>query len=160
MAEENAAAAIYDGHMPVEEAVRSLHGSAFDLEKVSIAGKDERDATELVSYYCGVDGMQCWGRRGRFWGQIWDMLTGWALVDDPAIGPVLVAGPLAGWTFGALENAVVFDGFTPLGAGMYNAGLPRESVLNCESALRDGRYVLLVHGPSGDVSRARQILGI
>jgi hypothetical protein len=85
-------------------------------------------------------------------------LTGWAFFAVPDLGPVLVTGPLAGWTVAILENAVVFGGLTALGAGLYNVGIPKETVLACEDALRAGGYVVLVHGATGEVSRAKAIL--
>jgi hypothetical protein len=155
---QNAAVAIFAGHRAVETAVLRLNESGFDMRKVSVAGRDEPDASQVIGYYHRQDGIRYWGRLGQFWGTLWGLLTGWAFFAVPDLGPVLVTGPLAGWTVAILENAVVFGGLTALGAGLYNVGIPKETVLACEDALRAGGYVVLVHGATGEVSRAKAIL--
>jgi hypothetical protein len=76
----------------------------------------------------------------------------------PGIGPVLIAGPLAAWVVGALEGAVVVGGVSALGAGLYSIGIPRDSIVRYESALRADKFLLIAHGTPDEVRKARDIL--
>jgi hypothetical protein len=71
---------------------------------------------------------------------------------------VVVAGPLVSWILGALEGAVVVGGVSAIGAGLYSIGIPKDSVVKYETALKADNFVLVVHGTDNEVARARDIL--
>jgi len=71
---------------------------------------------------------------------------------------LVIAGPLVGWIVGALEGAAVVGGLSVLGAGMFSLGIPENSIVKYESALRAGKFVLIAHGSSDDVIHAKEIL--
>ena len=74
----------------------------------------------------------------------------------PGLGPVTVLGPLVGGLVGALGGAVVVGGLSALGAGLYSIGIPRDSIVEYETAPlpgpvpRDGAR----HGRGGRHSHA------
>jgi len=68
----------------------------------------------------------------------------------PGIGPLLIAGPLVGWLVGALESAVLVGGLSALGAGLYGLGIPKDSILRYETALKADKFVVIVHGTSDE----------
>jgi hypothetical protein len=76
----------------------------------------------------------------------------------PGAGPILVAGPLAGWIVAALENEAVFGGLSALGAALYGLGIPRDAVRQCEGAVRMDKLLLIAHGAVDEVGKAREIL--
>jgi hypothetical protein len=76
----------------------------------------------------------------------------------PGLGPLLVGGPLVTWIVGALEGAVVVGGLSALGAGLYGLGIPKDSVLRYETALKIDKFVLIAHGSADEITRAREIL--
>jgi hypothetical protein len=156
--EENAAVAVYQDSQAAGRAIRKLKESGFDMDRVSVAARDERSGNQVTGYYRCDNRIKYWGRLEQFWGPLWGSLSGWAFFAIPGLGPVLVAGPLAGWTVAILENAAIFGGLTVIGAGLYNIGVSKESVLECEAAMRAGKYVLLVHGAVEDVTRAKGLL--
>lgn len=49
-------------------------------------------------------------------------------------------------------------GVSALGAGLYSIGIPKDSVLKYESALKADKYVLVVHGVEDEVIAARRII--
>jgi hypothetical protein len=59
-----------------------------------------------------------------------------------------------------LSNAIIFGELTALGTGLYSIGIPQDQVLLCESALREGRYLVLAHGSASAVRAAKEILGV
>jgi hydrogenase maturation factor len=46
----------------------------------------------------------------------------------------------------------------PLGAGLYSIGIPKESVLKYETAIKAGKYVIVAHGTAGEVANAKKII--
>jgi uncharacterized membrane protein len=158
MSETNSVVAIYPTHSQAEGAVKELQKSGFDMKKMSIVGKDYHSDEHVVGYYNTGDRMKYWGKMGAFWGGIWGMLFGAAFFVIPGLGPILVAGPLVAWIIGALEGAVVVGGLSALGAGLYSIGIPKDSVVEYETALKSDNFLLLAHGTADEVAKARDIL--
>ena len=158
MSETNSVVAIYGTHDKAEQAVKELQKSGFDMKKLSIVGKDYHTDEEVTGYYNAGDRMKYWGSMGAFWGSLWGMLFGAAFFVIPGIGPLVIAGPLVAWIVGALEGAVVVGGLSALGAGLYSIGIPKDSVIKYETALKADNFIVLAHGTSEEVSHARNIM--
>jgi NAD-dependent SIR2 family protein deacetylase len=45
-----------------------------------------------------------------------------------------------------------------IGAGLYGMGIPKDSVIKYELALKTDQYLLLVHGTTAEVERAKSII--
>jgi uncharacterized membrane protein len=159
MSEKNAVVAVYPSHSQAEEALKELQKSGFDMKKLSIVGKDYHSDEQVVGYYNAGDRMKRWGKYGAFWGGFWGLLFGSAFFAIPGIGPVLVAGPLVAWIVGALEGAVVVGGLSAIGAGLYSIGIPKDSVVQYETAVKADKFLLLAHGTADEVEKARVIMG-
>jgi hypothetical protein len=158
MNKDNSVVAIYPSHTAAEAAIKELQKSGFDMKKLSIVGRDYHTDEHVVGYYNVGDRMKHWGKIGAFWGWIWGCLFGSAFFFIPGIGPLLIAGPLVGWLIGALESAVVVGGLSALGAGLYGLGIPKDSILRYETALKTDKFVVIVHGSSDETTRAKEIL--
>jgi len=158
MPEQNAVVAIYNTHTAAEEAVKELQRSGFDMKQLSIVGKDYHPEDYVVGYYTTGDRMKAWGRIGAFWGGLWGLLFGAAFFAIPGMRPVVIAGPVVSWIVGALEGAVVGGGVSALGAGLASLGIPHDSILKYESALKAEQFLLVTHGTAEDVDRAKRIL--
>jgi len=156
--QNNAVVAIYKSHADAEAAIKELQQSGFDMKKLSIVGRDYHTDQNVVGYYNTGDRMKCWGKMGAIWGGFWGWLFGSAFFFIPGIGPTLVAGPLVGWIIGALEGATVVGGLSALGAGLYSIGIPKNSVLQYETALKTDKFVLIAHGTSEEATQAREII--
>src|SRR5580704_17845667 len=158
MPDDNIVVAVYDAHAGAEEAVKELQTSGFDMKKLSIVGKNPHAEEHIVGFYNAGDRIKSWGKTGAFWGGIWGLLFGAAFFVIPGIGPILAAGPVVAWIVGALEGAVVVGGVGAIGAGLYSIGLPKDSVLEYEVALKTDRFLLMVHGTADQAAKAREIL--
>jgi len=158
MTKNNAVVAIYKSHAEAETAIKELQHSGFDMRKLSIVGRDYHTDEHVIGYYNAGDRMKYWGTLGVFWGGVWGWLFGSAFFLIPGIGPLVVAGPLVGWLVGALESAAVVGGLSALGAGLCSIGIPKNSVIQYESALKIGKFVLIVHGTALEASSAREII--
>ena len=158
MSELNAVIAVYGTHIEAEEAVKKLQRANIDMSTLSIVAKDSHTDEHVVGYYNTGDRMKYWGKTGAFWGGFWGLLFGSAFFAIPGIGPVLVAGPVVAWIVGALEGAAVVGGLSAVGAGLYSMGIPKDSVLQYETALKTDKFLLMVHGSAREVETARSVL--
>ena len=158
MSDLNAVVAIYGTHTEAEDAVKELQRAGIDMHTLSIVGKDTYTDENVVGYYNTGDRMKYWGKLGAFWGGFWGLLFGSAFFAIPGFGAVLVAGPLVAWIVGALEGAAVFGGLSAIGAGLFSMGIPKNSVLDYETAIKTGRFLLMAHGGAAEVDKARRII--
>jgi hypothetical protein len=158
MSEQKAVVAIYATHIEAEEAVKKLQRAGIDMRALSIVGKDSHTDEHVVGYYNTGDRMKYWGKAGAFWGGLWGLLFGAAFFAIPGIDPVLVAGPLVAWIVGGLEGAAVVGGLSAIGAGLIGIGIPKDSVVQYELALKTDKFLLMVNGTASEVENARSII--
>jgi hypothetical protein len=158
MTDTNAVVAVFDTHLEADEAVKELQQSGFDMKKLSVVGKDYHTEEQVVGYYNAGERMKHWGKLGAFWGGLWGLLFGAAFFWVPGIGPVLVGGPLVAWIVAALEGAVVVGGLSAIGAGLLSLGIPKDSIVMYESAVKAGKYVVVAHGTAEEVAQAKGIM--
>jgi uncharacterized membrane protein len=158
MSNKNSVIAMFDQHNQAEEAIKQLQEAGIDMKELSIVGKDYHTDEHVVGYYTTGDRMMKWGKYGAFWGGIWGLLFGSAFFMIPGIGPVVMAGPMVAWIVAALEGAAVVGGLTALGAGLASIGIPKNSILQYETSLKAGKFMLVVHGTTDEVTRAKEIL--
>jgi hypothetical protein len=158
MSNQNSVVGIYKTHTEAEGAVKELQKSGFDMKKLSVVGKDYHTEENVVGFYNAGDRMKYWGKLGAFWGGLWAILFGSAFFVIPGLGQLVVLGPLVMIIVGALEGAVVTGGLTALGAGLYSIGIPKDSILKYETALKSDKFLVIAHGSTGDVAKAKSIL--
>jgi hypothetical protein len=158
MSNQNAVVGIYKTHTEADAAVKELQKSGFDMKKLSVVGKDYHTEENVVGFYNAGDRMKFWGKLGAFWGGLWAILFGSAFFVIPGVGQLVVLGPLVMIIVGALEGALVTGGLTALGAGLYSIGIPRDSIVKYETALRSDKFLVIAHGTTGDVAKAKSIL--
>jgi hypothetical protein len=158
MSATNSIVAIYDTHEQAEKAIKALQEAGVDMKCLSIAGRGTHTDEHVVGYYNAGDRMKYWGSVGAFWGGFWGLLFGSAAFAIPGLGPILVAGPLVSWIVAGLEGAAVVGGVSALGAGLASIGIPKDSVIKYEVALKTDKYLLIVHGARDTVYGARLIL--
>lgn len=152
--------ATYTSHPDAEAAVHALQRAGFEMRNVSLLGTHAPSEKRAIGLYNMDDRTRFWGSRGAFWGDLWAALFGGALFFLPAIGPVVVLGPLVGWIAGTLEGATVGGAAGVLGAALVGAGVPEDSVGTYETEVKAGRFLLLAQGTAGELGRVRAALGV
>jgi uncharacterized membrane protein len=158
MTNTNSVVAIYETHEQAEHAIKELQQAGIDMKSLSIASRDTHTDEHVVGYYNAGDRMKYWGKVGAFWGGFWGLLFGSALFAIPGLGPILVAGPLVAWIIAGLEGAAVVGGVSAVGAGLVSIGIPKDSVLKYDVALKTDKFLLVVHGTPTDVDKAKDII--
>ena len=158
MTDKNAVVAVYATHLDAEQGVKELERAGIDMHALSIIGKGTHTDEHVIGYYNTGDRMKYWGATGAVWGGFWGMLFGSAFFAIPGLGPILAAGPIVAWIVGALEGAAVLGGLSAIGAGLVGMGIPKDSVIEYELALKTDKYLLFVNGTAAEVDTARSIL--
>ena len=152
------AVAVYGTHDEAETAIKDLQKAGFDMKNLSIAGRDYHTDEHVVGYYNAGDRMKSWGKKGAFWGGIWGWLFGSAFFMVPGFGPLLLGGPIVGWFLAAMEGAIVVGGLGVFGGALASLGIPEDSVLEYETALKADKFVVIAHATQQGAEEARSIL--
>jgi hypothetical protein len=158
MSTENSVVAVYHTHADADRAVKELQRGGVDMHNLSIVGKGYHTDEQVVGYYNAGDRMKYWGKVGAFWGGFWGLLFGSALFIIPGLGPILVAGPLVAWIVAGLEGAVEMGALGALGAGLFSIGIPKNSIVKYEAALKTDQFLLIAHGTAAEVAKAKEII--
>ena len=158
MSTQNSVVAVYPTHTDADQAVKELQRDGIDLHCLSIVGKGHHTDEQPLGYYNTGDRMKYWGKLGAFWGGFWGLLFGSAFFVIPGLGPILAAGPVVAWIVAALESAAVVGGVSALGAGLYSIGIPKDSVVKYEEAVKTDQFLLIVHGTAAETAKAKEII--
>jgi len=158
MADQNAVVGIFKTHTEAETSIKELQRAGFDMKKLSIVGKDYHTEEQVVGYYNVGDRMKFWGKQGAYWGGFWGLLFGSAVFIIPGVGPLVMFGPVIGWLVGALEGAVAVGGVSALAAALYSIGVPNDSSIEYETALKSDGFLVIAHATAAEVANAQSIL--
>jgi hypothetical protein len=158
MSTQNSVVAIYPTHTEADAAVKELQRGGVDMRKLSIVGKGYHTDEHAVGYYNTGDRMKYWGKVGAFWGGFWGLLFGSAFFMIPGLGPILAAGPVVAWIVAGLEGAVEVGALGALGAGLFSIGIPKDSIVKYEVALKTDQFLVIAHGTAEEVEKARNII--
>ena len=150
--------AIFVDHNSAEAAVKKLTAAGFEMKNLSVVGKGYQTDEKVVGFYNEGDRIKFWGTRGAFWGGLWGWFFGGLFMVIPGVGHVVILGYLATMAFSALETAVVVGGLSVLGAALYSIGVPKDSVIQYETALKADNFLVMAHGPAEEIARAKTIL--
>jgi hypothetical protein len=151
--------AVFAEHSAAETAIKKLISAGFEMKNLSVVGKGYHTDEKVVGFYNTGDRIKFWGTRGAFWGGFWGLFLGGLFMAVPVIGHVVVLGYLATILIAGIENAVVVGGLSAIGAAFYSIGVPKDSVIQYETALKTDSFLVMAHGPAAEIARAKTILG-
>jgi len=159
MLKSDAVIAVFTNHQEAEIAIKKLAEAGFDMKALSVVGKGYHTEEKAIGFYNVGDRIKFWGLRGAFWGGLWGLFFSGLFVTVPVVGPVVVLGYLATTVISVVEGAVVIGGLTALGAALYSIGVPKDSVIQYEAALKADGFLVMAHGAPEEVALAKAILG-
>ena len=151
--------AVFADHNAAEAAVKKLTAAGFEMKNLSVVGKGYHTDEKVVGFYNAGDRIKFWGTRGAFWGGLWGLFFGGLFLTIPVVGHVIVLGYLASMAISGIENAVVVGGLSALGAALYGIGIPKDSVIQYETAVKADSFLVMAHGTAEEMARAKAILG-
>ncbi len=151
--------AVFSDHDSAETAVKKLTEAGFQMKNLSVVGRGYHSDEKVVGFYNIGDRIKFWGTRGAFWGGLWGLFFGGLFLTIPVVGHVVVLGYLAATALSAIETAVLTGGITAIGAALYSIGVPKDSVLSYETAIKADGFLVMAHGTPAEVERAKGVLG-
>ena len=151
--------AVFAEHSAAETAIKKLTAAGFEMKNLSVVGKGYHTDEKVVGFYNIGDRIKFWGTRGAFWGGFWGLFLGGLFMTVPVVGHVVVLGYLATILIAGIENAIVVGGLSAIGAALYSIGVPKDSVIEYETALKTDSFLVMAHGPAAEIARAKTILG-
>jgi Heat induced stress protein YflT domain len=151
--------AVFSDHNTAEAAVKKLTAGGFEMKNLSVVGKGYHSEEKVVGFYSAGDRIRFWGGRGAFWGGLWGLFFGGLFMAIPVVGHVIVLGYLAAVAVSAVESAVLVGGLSALGAALYSIGVPKDSVIRYEAAVKADGFLVMAHGTAAEMARAKAILG-
>jgi hypothetical protein len=151
--------AVFSDHPAAEAAVKKLTVAGFEMKNLSVVGKGYHTDEKVVGFYNTGDRVKFWGVRGAFWGGFWGLFLGGLFMAVPVVGQVVVLGYIATIVIASIENAVIVGGISALAAALYSIGVPKDSVIQYETALKTDSFLVMAHGPAAEIARAKTILG-
>ena len=138
MEQANTVVCVCETHEQAQRAMYNLQTAGIDIGTLSVASKDTYPDLHDLDYYN----------------------VGEETFTIPGLGSLLVSGPLASWIVTAFANEEEGrDGVTILGAALATCGIPHDSILEYEAALRADKHVLLVHGLPNTVAATLKAIG-
>jgi hypothetical protein len=155
----DAVVAVFADHQAAEAAVKKLTAGGFEMKNLSVVGKGYHTEEKVVGFYNIGDRIKFWGKRGAFWGGLWGLFFGGLFMTVPLVGHVVVLGYLSAMVISALESAVMVGGLSALGAALYGIGIPKDSVIQYEAAVKADGFLVMAHGTAEEMARAKAILG-
>ncbi len=159
MAHPESVIAVYKSHQAAESAIKQLTAAGFDMKDLSLVGKGYHTEEKVVGFYNMGDRIKFWGTRGAFWGGFWGLFLGGLFMTIPVVGHVVILGYFAAVVVSGVENAIIVGGLSALGAALYGMGIPKDSVIEYENALKADDFLVMVHGGNAEIERARALLG-
>ena len=154
----DATIAVFADHGGAEDAVKKLAEAGFNIKDLSVVGKGYHTDEKVVGFYNVGDRVKFWGTRGAFWGGMWGLFFGGLFLTIPVVGHVVVLGYLATVMISGLETAIMTGGLSAIGAALYSLGIPKNSVLDYETAIKADGFVIMVRGTAEEMERARALL--
>lgn len=154
----DSAIAVFASHTAAEDAVRELAASGFDIKHLSVVGKGYHSEEKVAGFYNLGDRVKFWGSWGAFWGALWGFFLGGTLLVVPVFGHVVVLGYLATALISAVEGAVAVGGLSALGGALAGIGVPKDSIIRYETALKADSFIVMAHGSPAEIDKARLTL--
>ena len=148
------AVGVYDNHTQAVEAIKQLKQENFPVRQVSVIGQtdvkdphsqaDEDEITALAGKEVGI---------GILAGSTLGILTGVGVFAIPGLGFLFGAGALVGALAG-LDLGLVGGGII----GALSIGLKKEHYEKYDQYLKEGKFLVIVHGSAKEIEHAKAIL--
>lgn len=158
MSHTDSVISVFPDHDAAETAIKNLTAAGFDMKNLSLVGKGYHTEEKVIGFYTVGDRITFWGSRGAFWGGVWGLFFGGVMLTIPIVGQVIVLGTLSAMLISAVEGALIVGGFSGLAAALYSLGIPKDSVIAYETAIKTDGFLVMAHGSADEISRARAIL--
>jgi len=149
----NSTVGVYGSHKKAVAAVRKLQVEGFPTENISLVGRarvenDHLHVTETETV------LETTTAVGSVFGTILGVLAGMSLVAVPGLGVLYAAGALIGGV-GGFSIGTASGG---LAGVLLSLGIGQDGILSYDEHLKEGRFLVIIHGTQEEVDNAHAIL--
>jgi len=155
---ESSVIGVYKHVDEAEAAVQKLGESGFPIDHVSIIAKDLGTEKKVHGFVTSCDVGKSAAKTGAWVGGIFGLLVGAAFFWVPGVGPLIVAGSLTAALAGGLEGAVAGAAVTGFLGWLAGLGISKEHILKYQETVKAGKYLVIAHGTTDLVAKAKKIL--
>lgn len=164
----------FSSHQAAEKALRELRDSGFQMDRVSVVGRDIDRHSELAGAEAS-DRLSDAGRRaahdseaktgaktgavaGGTLGGLTGLLVGLGALAIPGIGPVMLGGAAATALATTISGGAIGAAAGGLVGGLVGLGIPEDRAKVYSDRVSKGDYLVMVEGSDEEIHRAEQIL--
>lgn len=157
------AVGVFRNRRDLEDAIRALKDSNYDMERVSLIARhidDVKGAEEVTEHHGNEakEGAAAGATAGTVLGGLGGFLVGVGLLAIPGVGPILAAGAeisaiastLAGAGIGAASGGII--------GALVGLGIPEENAKTYNDRVEAGDYLLMVSGTDDELRRVESML--
>lgn len=148
----------FDNMSDAERAITQLIEGGVPASTLSIVGKDMQSENQVHGFVTSCDVAKQTAVGASWFGGLFGVLTGAALVWIPGAGPLVVAGTLTSTLLAGIEGAVSAAAVGGVLGWLGALGIEKEHILKFENHLKAGRYLVVVNGSVENLETADAIL--
>lgn len=154
MDEGGSVVATYSSYTGVEDAVKVLHHSGYDITQLSILYAGSHVEERIVGFFSEDQRVRYWGRLGVIWGSVFGLISGTSLFYAPSVTAGLVLTLIAA----VLGGGLLIGGLTAVGAIVYGKVLTVDVPLKYPSDVEGKDLFSLVSHDEKFAARATEVL--
>ncbi|MBD1808695.1 hypothetical protein H6F98_25045 [Microcoleus sp. FACHB-SPT15] len=156
------AVGVFSHRRDAEAALTDLRTAGFDMNQVSVVGKDANDANRLAGGNVADrtktgEGAATGAATGGALGGLGGLLVGLGALAIPGIGPVLAGGALATALATAAAGGAIGAAAGGLTGALVGLGIPDKRAKLYNDRVNHGDYLVMVDGSEDEVRRAEAI---
>ena len=125
------------------------------MTELSIVGRDFQVTEEPIGFVSAGDYAKAGAETGAWFGGLFGLFVGAALLILPGVGPIVVAGPLAAAFLAGIEGTVAGTALGSLAGALIGWGVPKDRALKYETQVKGGKFLVVARGNAEVVAHAR-----
>ncbi len=160
------AVGVFPHRRHAEAALHELRTSAFNMDNISVVGKDAGPGEEIAGVEMSDratgnkadDGAKAGAASGAALGGLGGLLVGLGALAIPGVGPVIAGGTLATALATAAAGGAIGAAAGGLTGALVGLGIPEDRARYYNDRVNHGDYLVMVDGTEDEIRRAEPIL--
>jgi hypothetical protein len=152
---------VFPHRRDAEAALRDLRGAGFDMNHISLVGKDSSGKVQggnVADRTMTDEGAKAGAATGGILGGLGGLLVGLGALAIPGIGPVIAGGALATALATTAAGGAIGAAAGGLTGALVGLGIPDDKARFYNDRVARGDYLVMVDGTEDEIRRADTIL--
>ncbi|MEO8890234.1 MAG: general stress protein [Coleofasciculaceae cyanobacterium] len=157
------AVGVFPHRRDAETAIRELRDAGFNMNQISLVGKDDRgNSTDLSGNLADRtktdEGAKAGAATGGALGGLTGLLVGLGALAIPGVGPVIAGGALATALASTVAGGAIGAAAGGLTGALVGLGIPDDRARFYNDRVNHGDYLVMVDGTESEILQAETIL--